>query len=161
MNPISEKQLKANKENSKLGGVKTTEGKEVSKFNAIKHGILRASVSEYESFDYNKLYSTLSEDFSPSNTIEEILIERISIAYIKLMRVAKAETELMKSALKPTQYTSMIDLEVFETEEGYKPTITKNHIEMLSNYYSRYETSIENRMYKAINKLLELKKDGK
>lgn len=77
------------------------------------------------------------------------------------MRVAKAETELMKSALKPTQYTSMIDLEVFETEEGYKPTITRNHIEMLSNYYSRYETSIENRMYKAINKLLELKKDGK
>ncbi len=40
----SEKQIEANKENGKLGGVKTDEGKAVSKYNAIKHGLLSKEV---------------------------------------------------------------------------------------------------------------------
>lgn len=37
---VSDTQQKANEENAKLGGVKTEEGKEISKFNALKHGVL-------------------------------------------------------------------------------------------------------------------------
>ena len=37
---ISDKQLEANRKNAKLGGVKTEEGKEVSRLNALKHGLL-------------------------------------------------------------------------------------------------------------------------
>ena len=33
----SQKQIEANRENAKLGGVKTEEGKAVSRYNAIKH----------------------------------------------------------------------------------------------------------------------------
>ena len=44
MSEISQKQLEANRENAKLGGVKTEEGKAVSKYNAIKHGLLSEEV---------------------------------------------------------------------------------------------------------------------
>ena len=37
---ISKKQLKANRENAKKGGVKTEEGKRKSRLNAAKHGLL-------------------------------------------------------------------------------------------------------------------------
>jgi len=160
MKNITEKQLEANKENSKLGGVKTEEGKEVSRYNAIKHGILKESISDYEEFDYQNLYNSLSNDFPPQNTLEEILLERISVAYIKLIRVAKAEAELMKTAIDPTILSKMLDLDVYEERKGYTPVVTTSHMEYLSSYYSRYETSIENRMYKAINKLLELRRNG-
>ena len=44
MSDISQKQLEANRENAKLGGVKTEEGKAVSKYNALKHGLLSKEV---------------------------------------------------------------------------------------------------------------------
>jgi hypothetical protein len=160
MKKVTEKQLNANRENSKLGGVKTDEGKEISRFNAVKHGILKKSISEYEEFDFLTLYNSLSQDFHPQNTLEEILVERISIAYIKLLRVAKAEAELMKTAIDPTIVSKLLEFETYEEKEGYKPVVTTSHMEYLSSYYTRYETSIENRMYKAINKLLELRKNG-
>jgi len=37
---VSEKQLIANRENSKLGGVKTEAGKQVIRLNAVTHGLL-------------------------------------------------------------------------------------------------------------------------
>ena len=37
---VSERQLQANRENAKKGGVKTEEGKSVIKYNAQKHGLL-------------------------------------------------------------------------------------------------------------------------
>ena len=36
---ISQKQLEANKKNAQKGGVKTTEGKAIVKYNALKHGM--------------------------------------------------------------------------------------------------------------------------
>ncbi len=44
MSKLSQKQLEANRQNAKLGGVKTEEGKAVSKYNALKHGILSQEV---------------------------------------------------------------------------------------------------------------------
>jgi len=41
---VSQEQLEANRQNAKLGGVKTEEGKAVSRYNAIKHGLLSKEV---------------------------------------------------------------------------------------------------------------------
>ena len=40
----TEKQVKANRENAKKGGVKTPEGKAVVRYNALKHGLLSKEV---------------------------------------------------------------------------------------------------------------------
>ena len=37
---VTEKQLIANRENGKLGGVKTEAGKQVTRLNAVTHGLL-------------------------------------------------------------------------------------------------------------------------
>jgi len=37
---VSKKQLVANKRNAQKGGVKTAEGKAVTRLNALKHGLL-------------------------------------------------------------------------------------------------------------------------
>jgi len=42
---MTEKQLIANQSNAKLGGVKTEEGKEKVRLNAVKHGLLSKSLS--------------------------------------------------------------------------------------------------------------------
>ena len=55
---VSNKQLQANQENAVLGGVKTPEGKTVSKYNAQVHGILRQSITEYE----QEFYSGILDD---------------------------------------------------------------------------------------------------
>ncbi|OGL82255.1 hypothetical protein A3I41_05460 [Candidatus Uhrbacteria bacterium RIFCSPLOWO2_02_FULL_48_18] len=40
----SQKQIEANRENAKRGGVKSEEGKDVSKYNVLRHGILSREV---------------------------------------------------------------------------------------------------------------------
>jgi hypothetical protein len=54
MENTSQKQIDANRENAKKGGVKTDEGKAVSKYNALKHGILSKQIL-FEGEDENEL----------------------------------------------------------------------------------------------------------
>lgn len=157
---VSDAQQKANEENAKLGGVKTEQGKEVSKFNALKHGILRQSITNYENDFYLKIYDDLVTQYQPANITEDILIERIALYYLKLYRIQKTETEYMKSKLDPRVVEStgfpnlnevMMKNEV--VNEGYTPQVTQDDVLQLIGVYSRYETTIENRLYKAIHEL--------
>jgi len=166
---ISDKQLMANQENALLGGVKTTEGKEVSKFNALTHGILRQSITDYESEFYVDTYDTLINQYHPSTLIERILIERITIYYLKLFRVQKAETEFMKAKLNPCivqtrDFTEEIMNKMLEKKvinEGYTPLLTGEAIQKIMEIYSRYEGMIENRLYRALHELEWLQKSNK
>ncbi len=159
---ISEKQLKANQENGKKGGVKTDEGKEVSKYNALKHGILKANVSEYEAEFSNDVMDRLNSQFQPVGVLEKMLVDRIGYFYIRLFRVAKSENEYMQSILNPRKVTVkdiIPQIEFTETiveNEGYTPILKDASVEKLTSTYLRYEIALENRMYKAIHELQRL-----
>lgn len=158
---ISDKQLKANQENALLGGVKTPEGKDVSKFNALTHGILRQSLTDYESEFYIDIYDDLVEQLKPEGIIERVLVERIALYYLKLFRVQKAETEYMKAKLNPRvvktrDVVQEITNKMFENQvinEGYTPKITDEAIIKISETYSKYEGTLENRLYRALHEL--------
>jgi hypothetical protein len=155
MSEISDKQHEANKQNALLGGVKTDEGKAVSRYNAVRHGILRETVSGYEKVDYERIFNEFCELYKPENIAEEIVVERLVVAYIKLVRVSHAENELMKSVLDPTlEYGGITTY----SKLGYQSVLTADKVAVLSDVYSRYETAVENRMYKAMNRLQEMKK---
>lgn len=162
---ISNAQLKANQQNAKLGGIKTPEGKAVSKFNAVTHGILRNSVTDYESEFYSNILEVLSDDYQPVGAIEEILLERIAICYLKLFRIQKAETEYIKAQLNPTEVkneggslqTDELRDQLFGksvvVNEGYIPQLSSDNMQRLSEVYSRYEGTIENRLFRSLHEL--------
>lgn len=152
MNQLSQKQVEANRNNALLGGVKTDEGKAISRFNALQHGILRTSISEYEKFDFESLYDSLKSDFAPKTILEEIILERIAVSYIKLLRVSKAEADFIKEIMSPKEMPDLYPSHKYESE------LQVNDFEKLATIYSRYESSVENRLYKAVNKLIELKR---
>lgn len=129
------------------------EGKEISKYNAQKHGILGQTITKYEQESFAGIYDAIEEYYSPQGIMEILLVEKISTIYIKLFRIAKAENEFIQSALNPT-----IDMEdeleeSFIRQKGYTPTIKVASVDKLQNTYGRYETTIENRLYKAMHEL--------
>lgn len=148
----SDKQLQANQGNAVFGGVKTSEGKAVSRYNALTHGILRISITEYEQGFYSKILDDLQIEYEPKSVIEQMIIERIAVNYMKLFRVQKAETEFMKSKLNPRitktegGYSFQVDeLLVGKTtvvKEGYYPAITSDYIQTLMDIFGRYEATI-------------------
>jgi regulator of sigma D len=163
----SEKQRVANKVNASKGGVKSTAGKGVSKYNAQKHSIFRQSITDYEEDSHSEILSELIDQYSPQGAMENVLVERIAVHYIKLFRIQKAETEYMMSQLNPREAHTEGGMQLIQIgeplvtiidNEGYIPTLHGNSIEYLSTHFSRYETAMENKMYKALHELERLQR---
>lgn len=99
---VSEKQLEANRSNAKKGGVKTDAGKEVIKYNALKHGLLAKEVvitvgeGAEDPEEFGRLLTDLQEQLNPVGTIEEILVEKIAAAYWRLRRAYRYEVGLIR-----------------------------------------------------------------
>lgn len=102
---VSEKQLEANKENAQKGGVKTPEGKEIVKYNALKHGLLakEAVITIGEGAEnpeeFNALLTDLGTQLQPQGTLEEMLVEKVAVAYWRLRRAYRYEIGLIRSEL--------------------------------------------------------------
>jgi len=145
------------------GGPQTETGKAVSKFNALTHGILRETLSEYEQGVEDGLLDDLETEYRPASTIERMLLERIATTYVKLRRVAKAEREFMRSVLDPHVVVtkSIPGFEVLQVthtvveREGYVPKLGFEAVNQLASVYGRYETNLENRLYRAVRELRE------
>lgn len=167
---VSNKQLEANRENSQLGGVKTLQGKAVSKYNAQTHGILRNSLTDYEQEFYSEILEDLEKQCEPQGIIEQLLVERVAINYLKLFRVQKAETEFIQSKLNPPitkrEGGLSFDDEILTgrlvvVEEGCTPRINNDNVQILMETYGRYETTIENRFFRALHELERAQKTAR
>lgn len=98
----TDKQNKANKQNALKGGVKTDEGKKISRFNAVKHGLTSVVLSKYDDeVDVEVLEKELKDVLQPQNAIEGILFERIFENYIRTTRTSKIERNYLNSLLNP------------------------------------------------------------
>ncbi len=102
----TEKQIKANRENAKKStGPTTTEGKELSRMNGVKHAIMaealvvdRGDGKESEEA-FNGLVSGLTAYFQPVGTMEDALVEQIAIAIWRRRRVLRYETGCIRDNL--------------------------------------------------------------
>jgi len=146
------KQIKANRSNCKLGGVKTEKGKSIVRFNARKHGILSELIVRDEEGSYKVYIEQLYSELQPGNIIEEMLVERVAVHYMKLRRLMSAESEYI-------DYVSNIEEFEFDAtiRTSDKPSISTDNFEKLISLYQRYEVSTENRFYKAIEELKKLR----
>jgi len=102
---VSEKQLEANRKNAQKGGVKTPEGKEIVKYNALKHGLLAKEVvitvgeGTENPEEFNALLADLGTQLQPQGTLEEMLVEKIAVAYWRLRRAYRYEVGLIRNEL--------------------------------------------------------------
>ena len=95
---VTEKQLAANRRNAlKSTGPRTPQGKAVSRWNALKHGVLAKAIipgplEDYESrAEFDALLAALVDDLVPASPLEEMLVERIATCYWRLGRILRAE----------------------------------------------------------------------
>jgi hypothetical protein len=99
--PISPAKLAANRRNGqKSKGPKTDEGKSRSRWNAVKHGVLSQRLVVLKDDDtetYTLLLENLRRDLNPANALEEILVEKIAMAYWRLHIAFSYEAEFARS----------------------------------------------------------------
>ena len=96
---MSERQLTANRRNAlRSTGPRTPKGREVSKMNALKHGILSRQVlvtGQYYQEDreeFEALHRRFWEDLQPEGPLEEMLVDQIVTAHWRLRRALMAES---------------------------------------------------------------------
>lgn len=149
MNDISEKQLEANRQNAKLGGVKTDEGKDISKFNALKHGLLSTEVllKDEDRESLEELSKDLRKEFQPATQFEWILVDRITANIWRLKRALKVESEMIDNELKDDMFGKKNVGRVFSYDLINYDTFGK---------FTRYESSIERSIYRALHELQRL-----
>jgi hypothetical protein len=82
---LSVRKLEANRQNGKKStGPRTAEGKERSRLNALKHGILAKAVviqggpGKEKRADFDLLLSEFWQHYSPQGPVEEMLVERMA-----------------------------------------------------------------------------------
>ena len=99
--PLSPAKLAANRRNGqKSKGPKTEEGKSRSRWNALKHGVLSQRLVVLNNNDgqtYTLLLENLRRDLNPWNALEEILVEKIAMAYWRLHIAYGYEAEFARS----------------------------------------------------------------
>jgi hypothetical protein len=102
---VSKKQLEANKKNALKAGVKTAEGKAIVKYNALKHGLLAKEIvivvgdGAENPEEFSALLQDLKTQLKPEGTLEELLVEKIAVAYWRLRRAYKYEVGLIRREL--------------------------------------------------------------
>ena len=70
-------------------------------------------------------------DFPPKNIIEELVLERIAVSYVKMLRVSKAEAEHVKYSLGDE---SFIDPFCFN-KDSYSPKFSYEQFASLVNLF--------------------------
>jgi len=134
MNNTSQKQIDANRENGKKGGVKTEDGKAVSKYNALKHGILLKQIL-FEGEDENELLELekrLRSELSPASELELLMVDKIASNIWRLKRALSFEKD------------DVIFTSDFDGTVGLKSDADR---------FFRYETMLERSIYKALHEL--------
>ncbi len=77
-------------------GPRTPDGKQRTKYNAIRHSIFADIVFKGDALkesedDYRRLLDGLRDAFQPANALEEVLVEDLAFAFLRRSRVYKAE----------------------------------------------------------------------
>jgi hypothetical protein len=147
----SDKQIRANRRNArKSTGPKSPEGKAVVGLNALKHGLLSRQVllPNEDEASLLQLGERLHSQLQPVGELEGLLVERIVAAAWRLRRVLAVETRIYERVYERERFS-------YAGEEG---SLGLAFMQNASTYstLSRYETTIERGLFKALHELQRL-----
>lgn len=150
----TEKQNEANRQNSLLGGVKTDEGKEISRLNALKHGFFSQIIISEDKISSKEFCEEIYAYFTPENTYEAQLVEIILSNLLTYRRISILESKLISSEIEKTLHaTQDFTTEAFDTE--YQRNFRNNIMDELFKF-QRYKTVCINLINKTQHELERL-----
>ena len=153
---LTAKELVARKQNAQFAGVKTPEGKAISRLNARKHGVFASALTPLDHLELAAIYDEFAETAQPVGAIEEALVEKMALCWLRLQRCARAEAELHADVWLPTVR------ELRDAEDGRdepwrradRSGFFKPHtFERLVSLVHRYDTSLTNQMMRLMHEL--------
>ena len=126
---ISPRKLAADRANAQRStGPQTSEGKENSKFNGVKHGltagyfpaVIQAGTTEWEQFE--AVRTDLYGFYQPADPLEELMVEKVTIEYLRYHRLVEREQVLcahnrpyfLEIVNKLARYQTAINRQLFE-----------------------------------------------
>jgi hypothetical protein len=161
MAEITQKQLAANRQNAlKSTGPRIAEGKALVALNSIKHGLLSKEVllANEDEAALVELGKRLRHQLAPVGELEILLVDRITAAAWRLMRILRIEREMMDHEVSDKER----DRRVYSTRKKQEPVTSWDALESDFQYrdtlgkFMRYESHIERGMYKAMHELQRL-----
>jgi hypothetical protein len=142
----------------------------LTRYNAAKHGLLAEGVTEMDDpalfLDYR---ARLEHDLKPVGEVELGLVRRIALDFVRLRRAAVIEAEFITHKLNPTvtqffHHDEKLDYLMLRhggttevIEAGLPARLGVADVEELQKF-QRYETAIENKLYRALNQLERLQR---
>jgi len=134
-----------------------------TRLNAVQHGLLAKGLTELDDSDaYEALIHRLTETYPPVGDVETFIVKRIAFHMIRLQRVARLEAEYITSEIHPPVKQSLADLlGPSVVDPGLPPAVGARGAINLVSGFQRYETSIENKLYRDLNCLERLQRSRK
>jgi hypothetical protein len=145
----SDKQTRANRRNArKSTGPKTQEGKAAVSQNALKHGLLSQQIllPNEDEASFIQLSERLHSELQPVGELETLLMERILFAAWRLRRILVVETGIYEEERFSLGSQGGLGMAFIRDANG------ANAFSKLS----RYETTLDRGLYKALHELQRL-----
>ena len=137
-----------NAQNS-TGPVDTT----LTRLNAVKHGLLAKGITELDDSDaYESLVQRLTLSYDPVGDLEIFWVRRIAFCMTRLDRAARLEANYINAEIHPPSQEQDC-MAPIAPELGLSTTIGALSAVNLVSGFQRYETAIENKLYRAIHEL--------
>ena len=109
---VSAAKLKANRKNAQRStGPKTEVGKNHSRMNALKHGVLASALlvkkggGAEDASEFEELLCALNQDLAPVGRLEEMMVEKIAVCWWRQKRALRYEALMIR--LHPWQLLQM------------------------------------------------------
>jgi len=155
---LSATKMEANRRNSKRStGPKDTTS---LRFNAVKHGLLSEGITELDDPEtFAAFCAKVESELKPAGEIETFLVRQIVLGMVRLRRAARLEAEFTTEELNPptTDKTGMTYGTVVY-DPGLPARLSAGAVETLVTRFGRYETQIENRLFRHLHELERLQR---
>ena len=125
----------------------------LTRFNAVKHGLLAKGITELDDSEaYESLVQRLTLDYDPVGDLEIFWVRRIAFCMTRLDRAARLEANYINAEIQPPSQ-EQDDMPPITPELGLSTVVGALSAINLVSGFQRYETAIENKLYRAIHEL--------
>ena len=124
------------------------------RFNATKHGLLAAGVTELDDAEgYCATLRELVKEKDPLGQVETFLVRCAALDMIRWRRAGRLEAEYITQELNPPIFEPGPVEESWIVDPGLPASMHCGRVELLASTFQRYETAIANRLFRTLHEL--------